>query len=64
MNEMTMATRVIINLLAAVDAFVAFFTLGKVQTGFKSKFLQSKLDQLIQKELEAANKVIDHLNQK
>lgn len=64
MNEMTMATRVIINLLTAVDAFVAFFTLGKVQTQFKTKFLQSKLDQLIQKELEAANKVIDHFNKK
>lgn len=59
-----MAVKVIRNLLRAIDGFVAFFTIGMVQTGLEDRFLASRLDKAIQKELEQANKIVDHLNQK
>ena len=59
-----MAVKVIRNLLRAVDGFVAFFSLGMVKTELEHRFLASRLDKMIEKELEQANKAIDHLNQK
>ena len=59
-----MAVKVITNLLRAVDGFVVFFTLGMVKTTLEHKFVASRLDRMLEKELEQANKVIEHFNQK